>query len=67
VEEMPGGSSRGGGSKVLERRLVRIYSPGTAVEGLLAVSTVAVAVLLQYQSITAAATVVQQLLAQARL
>jgi DNA mismatch repair ATPase MutS len=38
VEEMPAGSSQGGSSKVLERRLVRIYSPGTAVEGLLAVS-----------------------------
>jgi hypothetical protein len=44
VEEMPagsssrGGSGRGGSGKVLERRLVRIYSLGTAVEGLLAVS-----------------------------
>jgi hypothetical protein len=36
---MPAGSSgRAGGSRLLERRLVRIYSPGTAVEGLLAVS-----------------------------
>jgi hypothetical protein len=38
---MPVGSSggrAGGSGKLLERRLVRIYSPGTAVEGLLAVS-----------------------------
>lgn len=40
VEEMPaaaaaGGRAGGGSSKLLERRLVRIYTPGTAVEGLL--------------------------------
>lgn len=39
VEEMQRGSSRAGGgggsSKLLVRQLVRIYTPGTAVEGLL--------------------------------
>jgi hypothetical protein len=38
VEEMPRGGGGGGGArKLLERRLVRIYTPGTAVDGLLAV------------------------------
>lgn len=36
VEEMPRASSNG--RKLLVRQLVRIYTPGTAVEGLLAVS-----------------------------
>lgn len=37
VEEMPAGASRAAGSssKLLVRQLVRIYTPGTAVEGLL--------------------------------
>jgi hypothetical protein len=39
VEEMPAGSARATGgrssSKLLVRQLVRIYTPGTAVEGLL--------------------------------
>jgi hypothetical protein len=41
VEEMPAGSARTGAgassssSKLLVRQLVRIYTPGTAVEGLL--------------------------------
>lgn len=38
VEEMPAAAGRARGGRLLERRLVRIYSPGTAVEGLLAVS-----------------------------
>lgn len=41
VEEMPAAAAtaggRGGSRGVLVRRLVRIYSPGTAVEGLLVV------------------------------
>jgi DNA mismatch repair ATPase MutS len=41
VEEMHSaaarGSSGGGSSKLITRQLVRIYTPGTAVEGLLAV------------------------------
>ncbi|KAI8475530.1 MAG: muts domain V-domain-containing protein [Monoraphidium minutum] len=38
VEEMPRGAQggRAAGQKLLERRLVRIYTPGTAVDGLLA-------------------------------
>ncbi|WIA19151.1 hypothetical protein OEZ85_003799 [Tetradesmus obliquus] len=36
VEEMPAAAGRARGGRLLERRLVRIYSPGTAVEGLLA-------------------------------
>lgn len=37
VEEMPAAPNRvgGGSSKLLVRQLVRIYTPGTAVEGLL--------------------------------
>lgn len=36
VEEMPAATHRGSGSgKLLVRQLVRIYTPGTAVEGLL--------------------------------
>lgn len=38
VEEMPAAAGGARGGRLLERRLVRIYSPGTAVEGLLAVS-----------------------------
>lgn len=37
VEEMHSAAARGSSSKLITRQLVRIYTPGTAVEGLLAV------------------------------